>query len=217
MQPTNSQWSVTPSGTWNKVRIRVGVMEMMSWYQGVFGSNIFQALIIKIPLSTSPCSQSRSVYQTKYVKLEIDDVIVISDYGGGGGGGDDDDDEDMPTPVVDIFIFKFWLLEESMKPVNLVSGLADKIRNIDGKIIKEGKLRTALRGVVQTGTYVESLDGFVRQQESSLNSIKSVSPNNDASEIFGEPSFVNVAESVANVVNNGDNSTLNRADDIKGY
>ncbi|GJU36425.1 zinc knuckle CX2CX4HX4C containing protein [Tanacetum coccineum] len=70
-----------------------------------------------------------------------------------------------------------------MKPVNSVSGnLADKIRNIDGKIIKEGKLRTALRGVVQT-----------------------------------EPSsFVNVAESVANVVNNGDNSTLNRADDIKG-
>ncbi|GKF28689.1 hypothetical protein Tco_0095031, partial [Tanacetum coccineum] len=91
------------------------------------------------------------------------------------------------------------------------------IRNIDGKIIKEGKLRTALRGVVQTGTYVESLDGSVRQQESILNSIKSVSPNNDASEIFGEPSsFVNVAESVAYVVNNEDNSTLNRADDIKG-
>ncbi|GJV29924.1 nucleic acid-binding, OB-fold protein [Tanacetum coccineum] len=69
------------------------------------------------------------------------------------------------------------------------------IRNIDGKIIKEGKLRTALRGVVQTGTYVESLDGSSIQQESILNSIKSVSPNNDTSEIFGEPSsFVNVAK-----------------------
>ncbi|GJU38628.1 hypothetical protein Tco_1191585 [Tanacetum coccineum] len=70
------------------------------------------------------------------------------------------------------------------------------IRNIDGKIIKEGKLRTALRGVFQTGTYIESLDGSVRQQESILNSIKSVSPNNDTSEIFGEPSsFVHGAES----------------------
>ncbi|GJR76090.1 zinc knuckle CX2CX4HX4C containing protein [Tanacetum coccineum] len=82
---------------------------------------------------------------------------------------------------------------------------------------KEVNYVLSLRVLDQTSTYVESLDGSVRQQESILNSIKSVSPNNDASEIFGEPSsFVNVAESVANVVNNEDNSTLNRADDIKG-
>ncbi|GJZ51100.1 hypothetical protein Tco_0605615, partial [Tanacetum coccineum] len=40
--------------------------------------------------------------------------------------------------------------------------LLDKIWNIDGKIIKEGKLRTAMRRVAKPGTYVESLDGSIR-------------------------------------------------------
>ncbi|GKC87145.1 hypothetical protein Tco_1147794, partial [Tanacetum coccineum] len=47
-----------------------------------------------------------------------------------------------------------------------VNCLVDKIKNIDGKVVKEGKLRTAMRGVPlnQPGTYVESLDGVVREK-----------------------------------------------------
>ncbi|GJS81519.1 hypothetical protein Tco_0748060 [Tanacetum coccineum] len=81
------------------------------------------------------------------------------------------------------------------------NNLVDKIRNIDGKIIKEGKLRSAMRGVVQVGSYVESLDGSIRAKDSGLHHNKTMPPiNEDASEIFGEPAaYVNVVEE--NMVN----------------
>ncbi|GJS49209.1 hypothetical protein Tco_0599330 [Tanacetum coccineum] len=84
---------------------------------------------------------------------------------------------------------------------SISSNLVDKIRNIDGKIIKEGKLRSAMRGVVKVGSYVESLDGRLHAKDSGLPSNKTMPPiNEDASEIFGEPAAsVNVVED--NMVN----------------
>ncbi|GKA91797.1 auxin efflux carrier, partial [Tanacetum coccineum] len=84
---------------------------------------------------------------------------------------------------------------------SISSNLVDKIRNIDGKIIKEGKLRSAMRGVVKVGSYVESLDGRLHAKDSGLPPNKTMPPiNEDASEIFGEPAAsVNVVED--NMVN----------------
>ncbi|GJT00532.1 zinc knuckle CX2CX4HX4C containing protein [Tanacetum coccineum] len=84
---------------------------------------------------------------------------------------------------------------------SISSNLVDKIRNIDGKIIKEGKLRSAMRGVVKVGSYVESLDGSLHAKDSGLPPNKTMPPiNEDASEIFGEPAaYVNVVED--NMVN----------------
>ncbi|GJW29170.1 sugar transport protein 13 [Tanacetum coccineum] len=84
---------------------------------------------------------------------------------------------------------------------SISSNLVDKIRNIDGKIIKEGKLRSAMRGVVKVGSYVESLDGRLHAKDSGLPPNKTMHPiNEDASEIFGEPAAsVNVVED--NMVN----------------
>ncbi|GJS56483.1 zinc knuckle CX2CX4HX4C containing protein [Tanacetum coccineum] len=89
-----------------------------------------------------------------------------------------------------------------MEPGGSISNnLVDKIRNIDGKIIKEGKLRSAMRGVVKVGSYVESLDGSLHAKDSGLPPNKTMPPiNEDASEIFGEPAaYVNVVED--NMVN----------------
>ncbi|GJY88017.1 hypothetical protein Tco_0502645 [Tanacetum coccineum] len=55
-----------------------------------------------------------------------------------------------------------------MEESNVGAGnFVDKIKNIDGKIIKDGKLRTAMRGIAlnQPGTFVVSLDGVVREKE----------------------------------------------------
>ncbi|GJV50595.1 hypothetical protein Tco_1446336 [Tanacetum coccineum] len=58
------------------------------------------------------------------------------------------------------------VFNKRMEPGGSISNnLVDKIRNIDGKIIKEGKLRSAMRGVVQVGSYVESLDGSIRAKD----------------------------------------------------
>ncbi|GJV61296.1 hypothetical protein Tco_1467396 [Tanacetum coccineum] len=68
---------------------------------------------------------------------------------------------------------------------NEAGGLIDKIKNIDGKIGKEGKLREAMRGVAidRPGTFVTSLGG-----------IKEVNPNlssttvvNQSMDTGGEP------------------------------
>ncbi|GJW25656.1 zinc knuckle CX2CX4HX4C containing protein [Tanacetum coccineum] len=78
-----------------------------------------------------------------------------------------------------------------MEPGGSISNnLVDKIRNIDGKIIKEGKLRSAMRGVVKVGSYVESLDGSLHAKDSGLPTNKTMPPINDgvASESFGEHS-----------------------------
>ncbi|GJS30643.1 sugar transport protein 13, partial [Tanacetum coccineum] len=84
--------------------------------------------------------------------------------------------------------------------------LLDKIRNIDGKIIKEGKLRTVMRGVVKPGTYVESLDGNIREKAN-----ESDSHMDDSYSIFGgedvgmKPTSDDGAESGATI--NKTNST----------
>ncbi|GJS42362.1 hypothetical protein Tco_0567405, partial [Tanacetum coccineum] len=98
-----------------------------------------------------------------------------------------------------LFYYDDWL--ERMEPGGSKSNnLVDKIRNIDVDY-KMASLFMTLRGVVQVGSYVESLDGSIRAKDSGLHHNKTMPPiDEDASEIFGEPAaYVNVIEE--NMVN----------------
>ncbi|GJW93329.1 zinc knuckle CX2CX4HX4C containing protein [Tanacetum coccineum] len=61
----------------------------------------------------------------------------------------------------------------------VAGSLIDKIRNIDGKIVKDGKLRTAMRGVAidTPGTFVASLDSFIREKNTSFAEVVSTTAN----------------------------------------